>query len=226
MKHGKVKKGIFVSRQNRFCATVSVDGKNETVHVKNTGRLKELLVPGAQVFLTVSENPARKTKYDLVTVCKGERLVCIDSQAANAVAHEWLLKSLFFGENADIRREVVFGNSRFDFYIENGKSKSFLEVKGCTLERDGAALFPDVPTERGVKHINELCGCVEAGYDAYILFVIQMKGVKSFCPNDETHPEFGKALRKAYEKGVKIIAVDCLVFPDEVTADGFVDVML
>ncbi len=226
MKHRNVTKGIFVSRENRFCATVAVEGKNETVHVKNTGRLKELLIPGAEVFLAAADNASRKTKYDLVTVRKGKKLVSIDSQAANTIAEEWLKKSRFFGEDAVIRREVFFKNSRFDFYIEAGKSKIFLEVKGCTLERDGVALFPDAPTERGVKHINELCECALSGYEAYILFVIQMKGVDAFSPNDETHPEFGNALRKAREKGVKLIAVDCNVCPDKATADSFVEIKL
>lgn len=226
MKHGNVTRGVFVSRENRFCATVSVGGKNETVHVKNTGRLRELLIPGAEVFLSASENPARKTKYDLVTVRKGEKLVSIDSQAANSIAGEWLEKSFLFGKNAVIKREVFFGNSRFDFYIESEERKIFLEVKGCTLEREGTALFPDAPTERGVRHINELCECISAGYEAYILFVIQMKGVGRFSPNDETHPEFGKALRNAQEKGVKILAVDCRVSCDEVVAESLVPVKL
>lgn len=224
MKHKKITQGVFVSRENRFCATVLVEGRKETVHVKNTGRLKELLVPGAEVYLSEADNASRKTKYDLVTVRKGERLVSIDSQAANTIAGEWLKESRFFGETAVIRPEVFFGKSRFDFYIECGERKIFLEVKGCTLEKEGTALFPDAPTERGVKHINELCTCIDSGYEAYILFVIQMKGVRAFSPNDDTHKAFGDALRRASEKGVKIIAVDCNVFPDEVRAESFVPV--
>ena len=226
MKHKNVTQGVFISRQNRFCATVSVDRKIETVHVKNTGRLKELLVQGAPVYLSRSDNTARKTKYDLVAVQKGGGIVSIDSQAANTVAHEWLCTKGYFGQNAIVRREVTFGKSRFDFYIESGERKIFLEVKGCTLEKDGRALFPDAPTERGVKHVKELVECKKHGFEAYILFVIQMKGIDSFSPNDATHPEFGAALRDAAKSGVNILALDCIVLPDEVTADSFVKIIL
>ena len=226
MKTENIKEGIFISRQNRFCATVTVDGKSEIVHVKNTGRLKELLFEGAQVLLSESDNPQRKTRFDLVAVKKGERLVSIDSQAANSIAREWLEKSLFFGDDAVIFREVSFGNSRFDFYIEAQGRKIFLEVKGCTLERNGVALFPDAPTERGVKHVNELCECKKCGYEAYILFIIQMQGVKYFSPNDETHKAFGDALRRAKSEGVTIIALDCEVSKSEVCAKNFVEVKL
>ena len=221
-----IEKATFLSRPNRFCANVLADGCEQTVHVKNTGRLRELLVPGASVLLSRSDNENRKTKYDLVAVQKGKVLVSIDSQAANGIAEEWLKKGVLFGKDATIRREVTFGKSRFDFYIESEERKIFLEVKGCTLERDGVALFPDAPTERGVKHINELCQCIEKGFEAYILFVIQRKGISHFSPNDVTHPEFGQALRNAESRGVKILAVDCKVSENSVTACDFVDVVL
>ncbi|MBE6571233.1 MAG: DNA/RNA nuclease SfsA [Ruminococcaceae bacterium] len=226
MKHKNVTQGVFISRENRFCATVSVDGKNETVHVKNTGRLKELLVSGACVYLSKSDNASRKTRYDLVAVQKGKRIVSIDSQAANTIAHEWICAKGYFGKDAAVRREVTFGKSRFDFYIESGERKIFLEVKGCTLEKDGRALFPDAPTERGIKHIKELVECKNHGFEAYILFIIQMKGTDCFSPNDDTHPDFGAALRDAAKSGVNILALDCNVLPDEVTADDFVKIIL
>ncbi len=230
MKYGKVTHGRFLSRHNRFIAQVEVDGEIQTVHVKNTGRCRELLVPDAKVYLEISDNPARKTKYDLIAVEKqtgnGIMLVNMDSQIPNAAASEWLKKGGVFSENAVIMREKTFGKSRFDFYIEDGDRKIFLEVKGVTLEKNGVVMFPDAPTERGVKHINELISCIENGYEAYILFVIQMKGIKYFTPNDKMHPEFGQALRNAAEKGVKILAVDCVITPDSMTVDKEVEVIL
>ena len=224
MKYSKIIKAQFISRPNRFIAYVSINGNIEKAHVKNTGRCKELLVPGCTVYLSVSDNPQRKTKYDLVVTEKntGEGRVLIinmDSQIPNDVAEEWLKSSDLFSPDAEIRREVKMGNSRFDFYIEDGDRKVFLEVKGCTLENNGVAMFPDAPTERGIKHIKELIECVKHGYEAYILFVIQMKGVHSFRPNDETHKEFGDMLRTAYENGVKVIAMDCIVTPDSLKID-------
>ena len=230
MKYKKVTQGRFISRPNRFIAQVEIDGEIHTVHVKNTGRCRELLVPDARVYLEISDNPARKTKYDLIAVEKqtdsGILLVNMDSQIPNAAAGEWLKKSGLFSENAIIMREKTFGKSRFDFYIEDGNRKIFLEVKGVTLENDGVVMFPDAPTERGVKHITELITCIENGYEAYILFVVQMKGIKYFRPYDEMHPRFGDALRNAAEKGVKIIAMDCTVTPDSMTVDGEVKVNL
>ncbi len=230
MKYKNVVAGRFISRPNRFIAYVEVDGEIHTVHVKNTGRCRELLVPDARVYLEVSDNPARKTKYDLIAVEKerseGAMLVNMDSQIPNAAAGEWLKKSGLFSENAVIMREKTFGNSRFDFYIEDGARRAFLEVKGVTLEYDGVAMFPDAPTERGVKHINELVSCTGTGNEAYILFVIQMKGIKCFRPHDEMHPEFGRALRNAARNGVKILARDCIVTPDSMTVDGEIEVIL
>ncbi len=230
MKYREIVEGRFVARPNRFIAKVLIDGAVETVHVKNTGRCRELLVPDARVYLEVSDNPARKTKYDLVAVEKvtdrGVLLINMDSQIPNAAAGEWLKNCGMFSEDAVIMREKTFGKSRFDFYIEDGNRKAFVEVKGVTLEHSGVTMFPDAPTERGVKHINELVTCVESGYEAYILFVIQMKGVTCFRPHDEMHPEFGAALRNAAENGVKILARDCVATPDSMVVDGEIRVIL
>jgi sugar fermentation stimulation protein A len=210
---------------------VEIEGQEEKVHVKNTGRCKELLIPGCNVYLAVSDNSERKTKYDLIATEKvlddGRTiLINMDSQVPNDVAEEWLAECGMFSSSAIIKREVTFGKSRFDFYIEDGERKAFLEVKGCTLEKDGVAMFPDAPTERGVKHINELRECIDKGYESYILFIIQMKDVKEFRPNDETHKEFGDALRKAYHSGVKIIAMNCNVTPEGLTVSDEIFVKL
>ena len=227
MKYKNVVEGKFISRPNRFIANVLTDGREETVHVKNTGRCKELFVPGTTVYLERSENPARKTKYDLIAVLKnGEKLVNTDSQVVNEIAVDWLKKGNIFTENAVIRREVKYGNSRFDIYVEDGERKAFVEVKGVTLEENGEVRFPDAPTERGVKHINELIKCLDDGFEAYILFVIQMKGVSYFTPNDSTHKEFGDALRVADKCGVNIMAVDCFVTPDSIEISSEVEVRL
>lgn len=226
MRYNNIVEGKFLSRPNRFIADVKINGKTETVHVKNTGRCRELLVPNATVFLEKSDNPLRKTEYDLVAVYKGEMLINMDSQVPNDVAFEWLKSGNLFSKDAKIRREVKYKNSRFDFYIEDGKRKFFLEVKGCTLEQDGIALFPDAPTERGVKHIEELIDCLKEGFEAYILFVIQMKGPKFFKPNDNTHKTFGDALRKAYASGVRILAYDSIVTPNSIRIDKEVPIEL
>lgn len=224
MKYKHVIDATFIERPNRFIANVDIDGKQETVHVKNTGRCKELLLPGCNVYLSVADNPERKTKYDLIAVEKQREnnaalLINMDSQVVNDVAHEWLCKGKLFSETAIIRREVKYGNSRFDFYIEDGVRKAFLEVKGVTLEQDGVASFPDAPTERGIKHIHELMQCMENGYEAYILFVVQMKEISLFHPNDVMHKAFGNALREAKQKGVIILAYDCKVTPDSIELD-------
>ncbi len=225
MTYNKTVFAEFIDRPNRFIAHVRMaDGTVETVHVKNTGRCKELLVPGRRVILAEGENPARKTKYDLITVEKpGIGLINMDSQAPNAMAYEWLRATM---PTANIRREVTYGSSRFDLCIEENGNTTFIEVKGVTLEKDGVASFPDAPTERGVKHIRELTRCKAAGYGARILFVIQMKGVKYLTPNDETHSEFGTALREAHAAGVEIMAVDCIVENGKVNIDSLVDVSL
>ena len=231
MKYKNVVKGSFISRPNRFIAQVEINGVTETVHVKNTGRCHELLVPGAEVYLSVSDNPKRKTKFDLIAVRKIRNnalpiLVNMDSQIPNDAAEEWLRKGNLVPEDAVIRREFTYGDSRFDFCIDTDEKRNFLEVKGVTLEFDNKVYFPDAPTERGLKHVRELIKCAENGFGAYILFVIQMKGVASFSPHDETHPQFGAALREAKEKGVKIIAVDCNVSPDSMEIDSMVEVVL
>ncbi len=214
MKYNKVEQGIFQKRPNRFIAHVEINGKEEVCHVKNTGRCRELLVPGALVFLEESDNPKRKTKYDLIAVEKGNRLINMDSQIPNKVVEEWLKKGNLFGKEAKVRREVVYGNSRFDLYIESGERKIFMEVKGVTLEENGVVRFPDAPTKRGVKHIKELCKCMKDGYEAYIMFVIQMEDVLYFEPNYATHPEFGNALSEAEKAGVHILAYTCQVRKD------------
>ncbi len=226
MRYENIVKGIFLSRPNRFIAEVLIDGIKQTVHVKNTGRCKELLIKGNEVWLQKSHNPLRKTAYDLIAVKKGDLLINMDSQIPNAVAAEWLKKGKLFSKEAVIKREVTFGNSRFDLFIEDKNRKAFIEVKGVTFENDGIASFPDAPTLRGVKHINELIKCAQNGFEAYIIFIIQMKGVRLFTPNYETHAEFGEALKKAQENGVNIIALDCNVDENSIEADNFINVKI
>lgn len=215
MTYQKIISGIFRRRPNRFIAYVETESGLEICHVKNTGRCRELLVDGAKVYLEESGNPARKTKYDLVAVEKGSLLINMDSQAPNKAAAEYLPTLL--PDLTLLRPETRFGNSRFDFYAETQKEKWFIEVKGVTLERDGAALFPDAPTQRGTKHLQELCQCVNQGYRAGVLFVIQMTGVSYFSPNSETDPEFAAALKKASQCGVRLEAIDCHVTPNSMT---------
>lgn len=202
---------VFFDRPNRFVAHVRLDGKAETVHVKNTGRCRELLLPGAQVILSKSDNPARRTAYDLIGVYKdGERLFNIDSQAPNRVVGEWLQTQEF----TLIRPEYTFGDSRIDFYMERGGERWLLEVKGCTLERDGVGYFPDAPTERGVKHLRELTKAAGQGWHCAVAFVIQTEGVTEVQPNMETHPAFGEALAEAATAGVRVLHLPCRVSPD------------
>lgn len=216
MQYGEMVEGVFLERPNRFVARVAVRGEEVICHVKNTGRCKELLIPGAQVWLHRESAPNRKTAYSLIAVKKGDILVNMDSQAPNRVAYEWIVEKI----NPDvICREKCYGNSRFDLYIEKEGKKCYIEVKGVTLEKDGVALFPDAPTLRGVKHIRELITCKQEGFDAYILFVIQMKGVHLFRPNVKTQPEFRDALAEAKTAGVKIAAYDCLVTLDGLQMD-------
>ncbi|HJD39825.1 MAG TPA: DNA/RNA nuclease SfsA [Candidatus Blautia stercoripullorum] len=226
MKYDNVEQGIFIRRPNRFIAYVEIDGKEEICHVKNTGRCRELLIPGTVVFVCRSNNLKRKTQYDLIAVMKGNRLINMDSQAPNQAVEEWIEKEGFFGDHVKVRRETVYGSSRFDFYIETGERKIFMEVKGVTLEEDGVVRFPDAPTQRGVKHIHELCQCIKDGYEAYIMFVVQMEQVNYFEPNDRTHPEFGQALREAENAGVKILAYDCIVRKDLINLSKPVRVLL
>ena len=211
MKYGKIVDGKFIDRQNRFVAHVEIAGKRETVHVKNTGRCRELLLPGAAVRLEVSDNPARKTQYDLVSVYK-EKIgwINIDSQAPNKVVKEWLETQ---GYDV-IRPEYTYGDSRIDFYMEKGKKKYLLEVKGCTLEINGIGYFPDAPTERGVKHLRELAKATAAGYECMVAFVIQMGGITEVRPYVDMQPEFGVAWEEAVAAGVKILFLPCRVERD------------
>ncbi len=264
MVYDEVVKGIFLKRPNRFIAEVLIDGEKHIVHVKNTGRCKELLIEGATVYLFKANDKNRKTEYDLIAVEKNifhkktidlyseknstkkilnnysekdslsekdgteksSVLVNIDSQIVNYVAEEWLKKGLLFSKEAVIRREYTYGSSRFDFYITDGERKVFLEVKGVTLENNGIASFPDAPTLRGIKHINELCNSLDEGYEAYILFVIQMKGIYLFKPNKDIHKDFANALSYAKKQGVNILCIDCLVTPDSITADKYIPIEL
>ncbi len=225
MKYPNMTPGIFESRPNRFLAHVRIGGETEVVHVKNTGRCRELLPPGAEVFCQPSANPARKTKYDLITVRKGERLINMDSQAPNTAAKEWLLAG-GLGAVSDLRAETVHGDSRFDFSFTKEGKPCFLEVKGVTLENDGVCAFPDAPTQRGAKHLRGLAEAARQGYGAYVLFVIQMPDVQYLHPNDVTDPEFGAALREAAAAGVHVLAVDCAVTEDTMTIRNFVPVVL
>ena len=212
----------FIARPNRFIALVQTEAGQQTVHVKNTGRCAELLRPGAPVWLAAAENPHRKTAYDLVAVEKEGRLVNMDSQAPNRAARE-ALPRLFPGI-AEVRPEAVYGESRLDFCAKMGPRALYIEVKGCTLEEEGVALFPDAPTQRGVKHLQELERAVAAGHDAALLVVIQMKGVRVFRPNRRTHPAFADALAHAAAAGVRVLAYDCLAAPDSLSLDAPVPV--
>ena len=239
--------GTFISRPNRFIAHVETGNRTVVCHVKNTGRCRELLIPGVTVILEFHPDAVlsgRKTEYDLIGVYKNGLLINMDSQAPNKAAWEWLV-SLGGGQYTeknhyplgsyvpfDIRREATHGDSRFDlaFSLRNRDTKAvspaFMEVKGVTLEENGLALFPDAPTKRGIKHLKGLIRAHEEGYEAYVLFVIQMKGIRGFTPNDITHPAFGETLRQAREAGVHVLAYDCLVTPDTMTVDSPVKVML
>lgn len=214
MKYAKMVSGTFLARPNRFIAHVEIGGQTEVVHVKNTGRCRELLPVGAEVWCQRSGNPSRKTKYDLITVRKDSRLINMDSQAPNLAAKEWLSAG-GLGNIQDLRAETVHGDSRFDFSFTLDGKQCFLEVKGVTLEDGGVCAFPDAPTERGTKHLRGLAQAVREGFGAYVLFVIQMENVEYLHPNDATDPDFGAALREAAASGVRIIAMDCNVSVDE-----------
>lgn len=226
MIYKNIKKAKFINRPNRFIANIELEGKNEICHVKNTGRCKELLTDKATVFVEEFDSSTRKTKYDLISVYKGERLINMDSQVPNKVFHEWVKNSGLFENITMIKPEYKYGNSRFDFYIETIDKKIFVEVKGVTLEENGVAMFPDAPTLRGLKHINELINSVEDGFEAYVVFIIQMKDITYFTPNNKTHREFGEALVLAKNKGVNILALDCEVTENSIEAKNFVEVRL
>lgn len=225
MKYANMVPGTFLSRPNRFIAHVRIGGQTEVVHVKNTGRCRELLPAGAQVWCQRSDNPARKTQYDLITVRKGERLINMDSQAPNMAAKEWLASG-GLGQVAELRAETVHGDSRFDFSFWKDGRQCFLEVKGVTLETDGVCAFPDAPTERGAKHLRGLMEAARSGLGAYVLFVIQMADVEYLHPNDATDPNFGAALREAAAAGVQVLAVDCEVTVEEMRIRNPVPVRL
>lgn len=206
-----IKKAKFISRPNRFIANIEIDGKTEICHVKNTGRCKELLIKDSDIFVQEHDSVKRKTKYDLISVYKGDKIVNIDSQATNKVVHEWIKEGNLFDNVSLIKPESKYKNSRFDFYVEADNRKIYIEVKGVTLEENGIVMFPDAPTERGVKHLKELAECLEEGFDAYVIFIIQMSGVKLFKPNKKTHKEFAEILKEVSNKGVTVLAYECLV---------------
>lgn len=217
--------GRFLSRPNRFIAHVEIGGKTEIVHVKNTGRCRELLPIGAQVWCQYHDNPTRKTKYDLISVQKGQRIINMDSQAPNHAVRQWLQQG-GLGTLDELKWEHTQGDSRFDFAFRKDGRQCFLEVKGVTLEQDGICAFPDAPTERGVKHLKGLTALAQQGFGAYVLFVIQMEKVKYLHPNDVTDPAFGVALRQAAAAGVQVLAMECAITPDTMTISTPVEVRL
>ena len=226
MIYGRIQKGRFLKRPNRFIAQIEINGKEEIVHVKNTGRCTELLVPGAEVFVQKSESAERKTGWDLICVRKNGRLINMDSQVTNKVVQEWIEAGKWFSDVKIVRPEVTYKNSRFDLYVEYEGKKAFIEVKGVTLEEEGVVRFPDAPSERAVKHLKELEMAVQDGYEAYVFFVVQMKGVCYFTPNRRTHGEFANVLAEAAENGVHVIARDCFVTEDSIAIADEVPVVL
>lgn len=227
MRYERIQKAAFIERPNRFIAYAELNGKKETIHVKNTGRCAELLRPGAVIYVQESENPARKTKWDLIAVEKGERLINMDSQIPNSVVREWIEQGNLFPGVTLIKPETTYGNSRFDLYVETEEGRRiFIEVKGVTLEEDGVCRFPDAPSERAVKHLEELIQAGKEGYETYVFFVIQMKGVRYFTPNTDTHPDFAETLKKAKAAGVQILAYDCEVTPESILVREPVEVVL
>ena len=226
MHYSNIQRATFLRRPNRFIAHIEVDGREEVCHVKNTGRCRELLTDRATIYVEHHDNPNRKTKYSLIAVEKGDLLINMDSQAPNKVVGEWLLEKEPFGKVKLLKPECTYGSSRFDFYLETETDKIFIEVKGVTLEEDGIVRFPDAPTERGIKHLEELCACVEAGYKAAVIFVVQMEGMQHFEPNDKTHPQFGEALRQARKAGVEVLSYECKVTPSSLEITKSIPVML
>ena len=225
MRYGKMVEGTFLARPNRFIAHVEIEGKTEICHVKNTGRCRELLPAGAKVWCLDAGSPSRKTRYDLITVQKGERLINMDSQAPNAAAKEWLMAG-GLGKIENLKAESKYGDSRFDFSFTKDGRQCFLEVKGVTLENDGICAFPDAPTQRGAKHLRELAGLAREGFGAYVLFVIQMEGVRYLHPNDGTDKPFRDALRQAKNAGVEILAYDCKITVDSIEIHEKVNIKL
>ena len=226
MRYRNIMPGRFLERPNRFIAYVEMDGQRQVAHVKNTGRCRELLVPGAAVWLEGNDDPKRRTAWDLVQVEKGARRINMDSQAPNRVFGEWVRAGGFLPEVTLVRPETRYGDSRFDFYVEAGGKRHFVEVKGVTLEEDGIVRFPDAPTLRGVKHLEELIRARQEGYECWVCFVIQMSPVRWLEPNDRTHPQFGDALRRAAQAGVHLLAVDCTVTQEGMDIRGEVPIKL
>lgn len=235
MQYENVIEARFISRPNRFIANIEIDGGQELAHVKNTGRCKELLLPGAKIYVQCHNDAKRKTKFSLLAVekeaasstgAKEILLINMDSQAPNKVVHEWLLKQEPFGKIIYLKPECRYGESRFDFYLETAERKMFIEVKGVTLEENSVVMFPDAPTERGVKHVHELCACLQESYEAAIIFVIQMEKALYFTPNKRTHAAFAKALTQAERCGVKILALTCAVTPETMSIKDAVPVNL
>ncbi|MDR1621782.1 MAG: DNA/RNA nuclease SfsA [Synergistaceae bacterium] len=226
MQYSNIKQARFLWRPNRFIANIELGGQEEIAHVKNTGRCKELLVPGATIFVQKADSSSRRTQYDLIAVYKGSRLINMDSQAPNKVFAEFVRAGNLFENVTLIKPETRYKDSRADFYIEADGREIIVEVKGVTLEKDGVVLFPDAPTERGVRHLEGLCEAKAEGYDAYAVFIVQMKDVLYFTPNDETHKAFGDALRKAASEGVSVLAIDCDITESSILARDFVEVRL
>ena len=226
MQYTNIMAGKFLARPNRFIAHVEIAGREEIVHVKNTGRCKELLLPGATVYVQHFPEGKRKTKYDLIAVEKQNLLINMDSQAPNKVVQEWLMEQEPFGKITYLKPECKHGDSRFDFYLETEAKKMFIEVKGVTLEEKGVVMFPDAPTERGVKHVQELCHCLEQGYEAAIVFVVQMSGMRYFTPNRRTPAAFAEALERAEAFGVRMLALSCEVTPESLAINGEIPIHL
>lgn len=226
MKYDNIVEACFINRPNRFIANILIDGEEKVCHVKNTGRCRELLAGNPKIFVQHFDSPSRKTAYDLIAVQKGHRLINMDSVAPNKVFGEYLAAGGLGFVPSYMKAECTHGDSRFDYYFEHDGRKAFAEVKGVTLEEDGVVRFPDAPTERGLKHLRGLIECVKEGYEAYAVFIIQMEDVKHFEPNYKTHKEFGLLLKEAQENGVNIIAIDCHVDPDSLTAGKRVEIKL
>jgi len=228
MLYSNIVKGTFIDRPNRFIAWVEIDGERTLVHVKNTGRCREILIPGAEVYLQFAPSPKRKTDYSLTSVRKGASLINIDSQVPNQVVYDAILSGEIkaFENLSVLKREVTYHSSRFDMYFESPTRKGFIEVKGVTLEENGSALFPDAPTKRGTRHILEMIEAVEDGYEGFIFFLIQMKGIQSFSPNIKTDPEFAKALMLAHSKSVSVLCYDSVVSNNEIYLNAKVPILL
>lgn len=220
MEYGNTVNGTFISRPNRFIANVEVDGRIEKVHVKNTGRCAEILIPGCTVILEESANPSRKTRYDLVAAYKGKMLINIDSQAPNTAFKQWIKSSGYFGKDVIVHPEYTHGDSRFDFYIESGERRILVEVKGVTQEHEGVCMFPDAPTDRGLKHLRGLDSAREEGFETYVALIVQMKGMRLFKPNFETHEEFGTELERVVRRGTGLLVLDCIVTESSMTVDS------